>query len=137
MKVNWKGHYSYEQEFDERQAHSFELLVDISDDEFEGIAVEEEFTARTNESPIVIGFVADDRISFTKQYPFQFAADDDNNIVIDRSKPGHQVVYEGVKNHDTNEWEGHWEIMSGEVRLSTDVYLAVIDSGSWRMKIPE
>jgi hypothetical protein len=135
MKVICKGQYCYEPEFDSNKAHAFELILDLDSDQFKGIAVEEEFTTLTNEVPTITGFMDNEQISFTKQYPFQFAADENNQIVIDRSKPGHLVVYEGFLNRKNLEWEGSWEIISDEVRLSTDVYLAMIESGSWRMRM--
>jgi hypothetical protein len=137
MKVNWKGHYSYEPEFDILRSHSFEMILEFDSNQFEGIAVEEEFTALTNESPIVTGFIDGDQISFTKQYPFEYMQEEDGRLTFDRSKPGHEVVYEGQYNPATGYWEGEWEILVNEVRLSAEEYETDVVYGTWRMKIDQ
>ncbi len=135
MKVNWKGKYSYELEFDLLNSHPFELVLELEADQFEGIAVEEEFTSLTGESPIVTGFIDNDLINFTKKYPFQFLVDDNDQIVIDRMKPGHEVIYEGRFNAEIGEWEGEWEIIVDEIKLTSEAYKTDMVYGSWRMKM--
>jgi hypothetical protein len=134
MKVNWKGKYSYEPEFDILNAHSFELILEYEANQFIGIAVEEEFTSLTNESPTVTGFIDGDTISFTKQYPFEYMIEDNGQITIDRAKPGHEVIYEGHYNSELGQWEGEWEIIADEIKLSAVEYEMDLVYGSWRMK---
>lgn len=134
MKVIWKGRYSYEPEFDILNSHPFELILEFESDHFEGVAIEDEFTTLTNESPNVNGFIDADLISFTKQYPFQFELDENGQLVIDRSLPGHEVVYEGRFKPEIGQWEGTWEIITDEVKLSAEEYKTEMVYGSWRMK---
>jgi hypothetical protein len=135
MQVVWKGKYCYEEEFNDSKSFAFELKIDCTANEFQGISIEEEFTTLTNDSPTVNGFIDNDHISYTLQYPYQFDIAEDGSTIIDRSKPGHEVIYEGYFNAETGNWEGEWEIEVDEIKLAQELYQTHSISGSWKMKM--
>jgi len=118
----------------------FQFRIDVEIDEklsFNGTVWEEEFTGITGKLLSVKGFIDKDHISFVKQYPCAYEFDENRNIIIDESRKGHEVIYDGYWDENTGSWTGEWEV-EGETEVfqlnevKTKVYI-----GHFEMKMIE
>jgi hypothetical protein len=104
---------------------------------FHGIVWEEEFSGITGKHLSVKGFIDEDHISFVKKYPCLYEGDENGKVIIDETKSGHEVIYDGYWNEEQGIWIGEWEV-EGETqifhfeKIMTDVYV-----GAFEMKIVE
>lgn len=137
IQKNWIGEYGYSFEAESDKIFSFEILAQLNDGSFQGTVFEEEFSGFTDDLVAVKGFIEEDFISFVKTYPYYYASNENGEIVVDREKKGHEVVYEGYFNFDTGEWIGEWEILMHEEKDKSKMgrYITKSIIGPWKMKL--
>ena len=91
------------------------------------------FTWRANPRPAAVrGFFEKNFISFTKEYPYHNAIDEDGHTSEDLTRPHPVIAYSGFYNIETGRWAGVWEIHIelGRAGQSWDDYYC---SGTWEM----
>lgn len=118
----------------------FAFRIDAKMDEemsFSGTVWEEEFSEKSNLHLTVEGFISEDHISFVKYYPCSFESDENFNIIIDKNKKGHEVVYDGYWNDQKEQWEGTWEVKGSIISKGVDYFEEEIITGSFDMKLLE
>lgn len=138
MKRIFTGkYYDIDQQGNE-SSFSFKMDVELdSKMNFSGIVWEEEFSEISGKNLSVKGFIDDDHISFVKQYPCFYAYDENGKVIIDTSKKGHEVIYDGYWNDNIGVWVGEWEVegqteLKGLDDITTEVFI-----GSFEMKMKE
>lgn len=100
----------------------FPFLMEVTCDDklnFSGTVWDEEFSSITGLKSSVKGYINEDHISFVKQYPCLYSWDETGKVVIDNSKSGHQVIYNGYWNNSEGKWIGEWEV-EGETEVFTN-----------------
>jgi len=137
MKKNWIGRYGYSFEEGNEWYYSFEITANYNNGSFEGTVIEEEFTSFTNDLVHVKGFIEEDLISFVKTYPYLFEANDNGEMLIDKSQRGHSVIYQGYYDQSKDGWEGEWEVKISEESDKTQIgaYKTQYKTGPWNMKL--
>ena len=138
MKRTYIGkYYDIDQEGNE-SPFSFRMDVELdSKMNFSGSVWEEEFSELSGKNLSVKGYIDDKHISFVKQYPCLYAYDENGKAIIDTSKQGHEVIYDGYWNDKTGVWIGEWEVegqteLKGLDDITTEVFI-----GSFEMKMEE
>lgn len=134
MLISWKGYYCYSLEFDENEKFGFEIEAQFRDGSFTGEFSEEEFTGITGKKGTIKGFIDHQHISFVKRFPFKYDELEDGSVLIDETREGHEVVYDGYFNHEKGIWEGEWEILVEEIKVREGEYELILDRGCWQMK---
>jgi hypothetical protein len=131
----WKGKFSYNpEEYGIVDDVDFELYVELKDGKFEGKVYDDEFRELCDQLAFVKGFIEENRIHFVVTYPISYSMDENDQVQIDPSKKGHDVIYNGFLNPNRGKWEGEWEIMEEEpIEGSDDVY-QYHSSGGWEME---
>jgi hypothetical protein len=104
---------------------------------FAGQVQEEEFTGVSGKELTVRGFIDNDHISFVKQYPCAYEYDGFGNIIIDESRRGHEVIYDGYWDDESGSWVGEWEVEGETEVLQSDKITTRIYLGSFEMKMIE
>lgn len=135
MKITWIGYYIDANE--QGEAAEFPFRIDAELDEeygFSGTVWEDEFYALSQTFVKVQGFIEGDHISFVKTYPFDYGSDEDGKVSIDKTKPGHDVVYDGEWDQTTKSWKGTWEIEIGIVEKTADYQDVLYHRDSFEMK---
>ena len=130
----WKGKFSYNpEEYGVVEDVAFELYVNLIEGKFIGKIYDEEFRALCDQLASVEGFIEGDKIHFVITYPISYSMDENDQVQIDPSKKGHDVIYNGFLNTTRNIWEGDWEILEEEpIEGSDDVY-QFHSTGGWDM----
>lgn len=131
----WKGKFSYNpEEYGVMDDIDFELYVSLENGQFEGKAYDDEFRDLYDGLANVKGFIDFERIHFVVTYPVSYSMDENDEVRIDTSKVGHNVIYNGFLNKEIGKWEGEWEILEEEpIEGSTDVY-QYHSTGGWEME---
>lgn len=135
-KKKWIGKFGYSFE-ENHEFISFEIEADYSDGSFEGSVFEDEFSNVTSELIHVKGFIDAEMISFVKTYPFYYSIDEKGFTIIDKTIRGHKVIYQGHFNKEDETWNGEWEIIHSEEKISFGVYKTNSLIGPWKMKLQE
>lgn len=132
----WKGKFTYNpEEYGLMDDVDFELYVSIENGVFEGKVYDDEFRDLYDGLAEVKGFIDEDRIHFVVTYPVSYSMDENDEVKIDPTKKGHNVIYNGFLNKDKNKWEGEWEILEEEpIEGSDDVY-QYHSTGGWEMNM--
>ncbi len=131
----WKGKFSYNpEEYGIVDDVCFELYVSLENGQFSGKAYDDEFRDLYDGLANVKGFVDMERIHFVVTYPVSYSMDENDEVKIDPTKKGHNVIYNGFLNKTIGKWEGEWEILEEEpIEGSTDVY-QYHSTGGWEME---
>jgi hypothetical protein len=79
------------------------------------------------------GFLKNNLISFIKQYEFDSYYDETGKVIVDKSKKGPEINYQGQYDSIKNTIEGHWEIIY-DVRKQGENLLEYVLTGTFRMK---
>lgn len=138
MKRIYQGNYYDIDKEGNESPFQFRIEVDIDEKlSFTGTVWEEEFTGITGKLSTVKGFIDEDHISFVKKYPCTYEYDENGKIIIDESRKGHEVIYDGYWDENTGTWSGEWEV-EGETEvfhfyeIKTKVFI-----GQFEMKMIE
>jgi hypothetical protein len=137
LKGHWKGEFTYGPDYGEVMTgvkEKFSLVIEeVTNGSFKGKCVDLEMR---NSSEFIQshikGFLENNFISFTKEYPYQYLSDEDGNAILDKNKKGHTVTYEGEFNVSTNCFSGTWEIVSF-VKLLWFRWFVQRAEGTWSM----
>ena len=117
MKRTYQGHYYHPDLEGNENAFQFRIEAEIDEKlTFNGVVWEEEFTGITGKLLTVKGFIDEDHISFVKKYPCAYEYDELGKIIIDESRKGHEVIYDGYWDENTGAWTGEWEV-EGETEV--------------------
>ncbi|MBL1278832.1 MAG: hypothetical protein COA33_001055 [Fluviicola sp.] len=111
MKRIYQGKF-FDIDFNEKEISiGFKMEVEIdSNFSFKGTVWEDEFSIASNKYLIVNGYIDNDHISFVKTYPCLYEFNEEGELVIDESKKGHEVIYDGYWDKDKKYWTGEWEV---------------------------
>jgi len=131
----WKGKFSYNPiEYGIVDDVLFEMYVELNGENFEGKVYDEEFRELCEELAFVKGEVSETKIHFVVTYPISYSTDENDQVQIDASKKGHDVIYNGTFNPNKGRWEGDWEILEEEpIEGSDDIY-QYHSTGEWEME---
>ncbi len=135
MKGEWKGVYTQYLNENEFLEIDFEMMLNENEDGFNGICQDLEIEIGTKEKSSIRGFCEDSMISFIKVYENAIYLDrDTNEFVLDQENSGRDIHYYGTYNHDTEQFEGSWEIETSEDQIAEEKMNIGIEYGSWFMK---
>ena len=133
----WTGHFAYGPDYGEQlvgERVQFRLFVDgFKDGQFTGRSVDLEGIGANYEIALVNGYIEDNFISFTKQYPHFYWLDEFGNTVDDKNKQHPIVAYSGEYNSEIKSFAGQWE-MRMEVQPVGQYWLADICTGTWEIR---
>jgi len=117
MKKIYQGNYFDFDKDGNEIPFGFRMEVELDEKwNFHGIVWEDEFSGITEKHLTVKGFIDEDHISFVKQYPCAYEFDHEGNSIVDESRRGHSVIYDGYLDEESGIWTGEWEI-EGETQL--------------------
>ena len=128
--LHWKVEFAYLLDKNKiSTTELFEIKATLDGAVFEGHATDAEFESLANEQPTVEGIIDEEFIRITKSYPYYYGTDENGKLFLDKTIPGHSVVYEGEwyepKKHYEGDWFIEWMDEDGEVYHIT---------GPWEMK---
>ena len=109
----WAGHFEYGAGYGHIAGEKveFRLYIDLFiDGQFSGTSADLEGIGSNFEIAKIKGFVGNDFVSFTKEYPHFHGFDDDGNIYADVSKQHPIIFYEGYYHSDAKRFVGIWEM---------------------------
>jgi hypothetical protein len=133
--IIWKGKFSYDpEEYGFEEEVNFEMYVKLNDGFFEGVSYDDEFRDLYPELPKVKGLINDNQIQFVVTYPVSYSIDENDKILIDVNRKGHEVIYTGAFISEFNKWAGIWEIMADEEMDGDDIIYTDYSSGEWEMR---
>lgn len=136
MKRSWIGTYTDIGKNGQDEEVSFQIDVDLDNNlNFKGKVWEEKFYSHSQLMIDVKGFINEDHISFIKTYPCLFEIDENYDVVIDTSKKGHDVTYDGYWNVQTKKWEGFWEVKGLSILVREGYYEEEVIIGPFEMKL--
>jgi hypothetical protein len=136
LSGQWIGQFIYGPEYG-GQMHGekvqFRLFInEKSAGQFSGISVDIEGYGANMDTATINGFLVDDFISFTKEYPDNFIIDDNGQQVEDRSNVKPRLSYQGHYNFHSKSFNGEWELWANE-ELAGEGSIVDIFSGTWEM----
>ena len=128
--VQWTVEFAYLLEANKiSPIETFQIEATKDEVTFEGSASDAEYEQLAGEKPQIEGIIQDEHIRFTKTYPHYYGSDENGKLFLDKTIPGHSVVYEGEwyepKKHYEGDWFIEWIDEDGEVYHIT---------GPWEMK---
>lgn len=136
MHGQWIGQFVYGPEYgDEMHGEKvqFRLFInECSSGQFNGTSVDMEGYGANMDTAIIKGFVNDDFISFTKEYPDYLIIDENRQIIKDPSNVKPRLNYEGHYNLLSKSFSGQWELWANE-ELSGEGSIVDIYTGTWEM----
>ena len=101
-KKVWIGKFLDIVHEDKEEEFAFRIDAEMDDKmRFTGKVWEEEFYEKTKLFIDVKGSIKENRIQFVKTYPCVYEIDENFKTIIDYSKKGHQVRYDGKKQKKT------------------------------------
>lgn len=132
----WNGYYSFGREYGNElhgEKVKFMLFLLQKNFEIEGTSVDYEGISINFEKASIKGFIKENFISFTKQYPILLQFDENNNVIRDDSKPSPEIHYTGYYDVKTKLFSGKWEIV---VAVESDPFgdMEYLATGIWEMK---
>lgn len=123
---------------DKEEEFAFRIDAELDDKmRFKGTVWEEEFYDKTKLFIDVKGTIKGDRIQFVKTYPCVYDIDENFKTIIDYSKKGHQVKYDGKKQKGTEKWVGEWLVKGDKVVIDGETYEQDDYGGSFEMTLSE
>jgi len=138
MKQIWIGKYIDVGQKGKDEEFAFRIDADMNEEmSFSGTVWEEEFYEKTKLFLNLEEFIDENHISFVKSYPCLFDIDEHYNTIIDKEQKGHEVIYDGYWNDETDQWEGTWEVKGRTLAKGHDYFEEEIIYGSFDMKLIE
>ena len=136
LSGQWIGHFTYGPEYGkEMHGEKVQFRFFISESgggQFNGTSVDTEGYGANFDTALINGFLTDDFISFTKEYPDYFIIDEKGEKVNDPSTVKPRLSYEGQYNFHLESFSGHWELWANE-ELAGDGSVVDIFTGTWDM----
>ncbi len=137
LNGQWIGYFTYGPEYGEEmngEKIQFRIFInEFFDGQFKGTSVDIEGFGANTDTAIINGFLADDFISFTKEYPDFFIIDDNGEKISDPSNVKPRLCYEGHYNFSSKIFSGQWELWANE-ELAVEGSIVDIFTGTWEMK---
>jgi len=133
---HWRGVFIYGGTYKEMQGtkESFSMVIEeVNDGTFKGRCIDLDSPTGKYIKTSINGFIEDDFISFTKEYPHRYEMNAKGEYKIQSNKKGHVVKYEGNFNLSTNSFIGSWEIIQIFRVLWIRLYEQRTD-GEWSMQ---
>lgn len=133
----WIGHFEYGPEygddfFGEKVQFRF-FLNETDEGQFKGTSVDIEGFGANMDTATINGFLTDDFISFTKEYPAFYIIDEKGNKFREPSNQQPRLSYSGYYNSRLNIFSGQWELWANE-ELAGDGSIVDIFTGKWEMR---
>ena len=134
MKRIYHGNYFDIDQHGNNKPFAFRMEVEMDEKlNFVGTVWEDQFSGLTGKLLSVKGYIDEDHISFVKKYPCQYAGDENGKLIIDESKPGHEVIYDGYWDESKGMWEGEWEVEGNIEVLQFDMIQTKIFIGKFEL----
>lgn len=132
----WIGYFVYgpeygEEMYGEKVQFRF-FLEDLEDGQFKGTSVDIEGAGVNMDTATIKGFLTDDFISFTKEYPTYYLIDENGQSSVDTTNPKPQLSYTGQYNSQMKSFSGQWELWANE-KLENNGSFGDIFTGTWEM----
>lgn len=133
----WQGFYQYGEGYGEylvgKEAEFRMFIEEYADGVFKGRVIDWAGIAANGQVSILNGFIENNFISMTKEYPEPFVVDKWGNEVKGVKQKGHTVEYEGFYEESTNRFVGSWGIVS-MVEGSVDIADSYTVTGTWYLE---
>lgn len=134
INAKWTGTIIYGEKYAELKGKElyFEMEIIQSGELITGTSVDIGGIGISPDSAIISGSLKANTISFIKRYN-SFHYFDKGEIVVDKSKLGHEIYYTGLYNETQQTFQGTWEY-----RLRYKIFLILprtyILGGTWSMR---
>ena len=138
IKKVWIGKFT--DIVDNNKEEEFAFRMEVQMDEkmnFIGTVWEEEFYEQTKLFIDVKGYMHEHQIQFVKSYPCVYEMDENFKTIIDYSKKGHQVTYDGKKDKVNDKWTGKWEVKGDLIVIDGESYQQEDYGGYFEMELVE
>jgi hypothetical protein len=136
LSGQWIGHFTYGPEYGGEmhgEKVQFRIFInEFSGGQFKGTSVDIEGFGANMDTAIINGFLTDDFISFTKEYPDYFIIDNNGQNIKDPSNVKPRLSYEGHYNFRSKFFNGQWELWTNE-ELAGEGSIVDIFTGTWEM----
>ncbi len=135
-KIKFEGFFEYEDDFPDSpyQVH-FQLIVTVKDGVLKGTGWDDESTHLFNEPAVVNGFIKDNFVSFVKDYPCLYYKNEQQIMVVDKTKNHPSVNYRLDYSEKEQKWIGKWEMVVDEMILGDYDHLEEVYDGYCEMTI--
>lgn len=132
----WFGFFSYGPEYGAflvNEKVTFSILIEeVFNHQFKGKCIELEGIGASTELSNIEGFLENEFISFTKEYPTNNFIDEKGNAVYFEDTSNLRLSYKGKFNRFNQTFNGTWEIWSNEVPSGDGVFVN-ISTGTWEL----
>lgn len=132
----WFGYFNYGPEYGEilenKQVTFSILFEEVFNNQFKGKCIELDGMGASPELSSIEGFLKNNFISFTKEYPTDNVIDEKGNAVTYEGRLNPMLCYEGQFNHFNQSFTGYWEIRYNEVSAGEGVTVDIC-TGNWEM----
>lgn len=132
----WFGFFTYGPEYgaflvNEKVIFSI-LMEEVFNNQFKGKCIELEGIGASTELSTIEGFLENEFISFTKEYPVNNFIGEKGNTVDFEGRVSPRLSYKGQFNRFNQTFNGTWEIWSNEVPSGDGVFVN-ISTGTWEI----
>ena len=129
----WVGHFAYGSEYGDDLAGEkvqFRIFVDdFKEGQFSGRSVDLEGVGSNFEVAKIKGYIDQNFISFTKEYPHYYGFDEEGNVLQDKDRQHPLVAYSGEYDQRTKAFAREWEL-TNEIEPLGDGWLEEICTGT-------
>ncbi|MBN8695322.1 MAG: hypothetical protein J0L87_02225 [Bacteroidetes bacterium] len=135
LSGKWKGEYILGPEYEKNEGRSVEFILELTEDEdgsIRGICIDSDTKSLFSEPIIVLGFVDNDIISFTKKYPFSYYLDENGQAIIDKETDHPEIIYSGEYDHEKNIFKGDFELIIDSQQFGYGFFDDSL-TGTWTM----
>jgi hypothetical protein len=131
----WLGYYKYGPEYGDLHGDkvSFSIIIDDLDNgQFQGRCHDLEGIGAIPDVASIKGYIEGNYIHFIKEYPFNYALNDDGSLIEEKLSTKPILTYTGEYNERTKSFQGTWEI---EVTIGSTIQGddLCIWTGTWEM----
>jgi len=135
-KQIWKGTFTYNEGYDEIDQYivvNFKMELVFNANSFVGTSTDSESENLFDQPIKVKGFIDDEKISFTLNYPFNYYKDENGIIILNKEIKHPEIHYLGFWEDDKRSISGTWEMTTNEEKY-LDGYLEEFTTGEFEMR---
>jgi hypothetical protein len=116
--------------------NDFMLTIIETDGEITGSLIDQECVFVFKSAIPITGFLNDETISFTRNYPYYYySSEKPGHFYVNKKSPPYEVLYSGDYNAEKAYFVGSWELATNVVKTGT-VYEKEQGFGHWVMRRP-
>lgn len=137
LNGQWMGHFTYGSEYGEElngEKVQFRLFIEWHENgQFRGKSIDLEGIGANFEIAQVKGFLQENFISFTKEYPHFYGVDENGRISHNEEQPHPVVCYEGQFDEYLKIFRGEWELEI-DIKPFGEDWAIDVYRGTWEIR---